>query len=301
MKKFLTVTGEKPVLHRNTANLMQSMLDEVKATITILDELQALIPPLQTTEYEQLSRNIRNEGCREPLLIWQTSKGVVEGTSEDTPINVLIDGHNRYQICQQNSLDFKVSLREFPGLQAVREFMIDNQLGRRNLTPEQLAYLRGLKYRNERQATGRPTLADSDASESSEKGQRTREKLAKEFNVSPRTIIRDKEFSEGIDRLDPELKQNVLKGSTKLPKEVVRVIGRTVPPGSAPLSLAQVKQVRTRQPSTPSGSSKYFTLKSNVEQIIRIASELDPDRTDFPARCHELITMINQVQALYTS
>jgi hypothetical protein len=296
MKKFLTATGEKPVLHRNKANLMQNMLDDVKANITVLADLQALIPPLQAPEYEQLSRNILKEGCREPLIIWQTTKGVIDGTLEDTTLNVLIDGHNRYEICKKNGLEFKVALRDFHTLQEVRDFMIDNQLGRRNLSPEQMSYLRGLKYRNERQAIGRPGQIDKSASNNVEKGERTRDKLAREFNVSPRTIVRDKEYSEGIDRLEPMLKQNVLKGTTKIPKEIVREIGRTVSPSSLPLSFAQVEQIIPKPTNTFSESNQESNLKNIVKQIALIANELDPERSDFISQCNELIALLNKVQ-----
>src|ERR1051326_4531976 len=102
MKKFKTASGEPPVLHRNSANLMQNMLDEVKATITVLPELKGLIPPLQPAEFEQLEANIQREGCRETLLIWQTTQGVLDGDTNTAPLNILIDGHNRYAICKKH-------------------------------------------------------------------------------------------------------------------------------------------------------------------------------------------------------
>jgi hypothetical protein len=299
MKKFRTDSGEQPVLHRNTANLMQNMLDEVKATITILPELKGLIPPLQTAEFDQLEANILREGCRETLLIWQTTQGVIDGNTNNSPLNVLIDGHNRYAICTKHSLDFKISLRDFPTLQAVRDFMIDNQLGRRNLTPEQMSYLRGLKYRNERQATGRPTQGNLDADEPGEKlAQRTRDKLAKEFNVSPRTILRDRDYSQGIDRLTPELKQEVLKGSKKVPKEVLREIGRTAPSDASSLSLDQLLPnapsegavVATNQADT---SSNLSGLLKNIGQL---ANALNPADPAFGPNCDKLIILLKEAK-----
>lgn len=309
MKQFRTASGEPPVLHRNTANLMQSMLDEVKANITILPELKSLIPPLQPAEYEQLEANIQRDGCRESLLIWQTTQGVVDGSSNDAPLNVLIDGHNRYAICTKHGVDFKVSLREFPTLQSVRDFMIDNQLGRRNLTSEQMSYLRGLKYRNERQTTGRPIQGDAGIDDKVEKqAERTRDKLAKEFNVSPRTILRDREYSEGIDRLAPELKQEVLKGTQKVPKEVLREIGRksvdkTISPNAPPLNLADVMAVSgsATAPTEVNADGETQTnvetgVKSLVEKIAQLASALDPAGTTFSADCDKLMALLKEAK-----
>jgi len=33
-------------------------------------ELKSIIPPLTIEEYTQLEKNIINEGCREPLIVW---------------------------------------------------------------------------------------------------------------------------------------------------------------------------------------------------------------------------------------
>ncbi len=304
------------MLHRNSANLMQSMLDEVKNSITILPELQALIPPLQVSEFEQLEANIRKEGCREALLIWQTTQGIVDGTSNSLPLNILIDGHNRHSICSKNSIDFKVALREFPSLQSVRDFMIDNQLGRRNLTPEQMSYLRGLKYRNERQATGRPVqagVAATTGETETRASQRTRDKLAKQFNVSPRTILRDRDYSEGIDRLTPELKQEVLKGNQKVPKEIVREIGRhrktlldnasgdaagMVSSETPPLSLAEVNAITLDKKTA--GVESAAPLQSEVsilvKQIAQLASTLNPEKPDFGFDCDRLVALLMEAK-----
>ena len=303
MKKFATAAGTPPVLHRNTTNLMQSMLDEVKANITVLPELKSFIPSLQTSEYEQLDANLRKDGCRESLLIWQTTQGIVDGSNNDSPLNVLVDGHNRYAICQKNNIDFKVMLREFSNLQAVRDFMINNQLGRRNLTPEQTSYLRGLKYRNERQATGRPVVdGDSSAQEEGDYSltQRTQDRLAKEFNVSPRTIHRDREFSEGIDKLSPDLKQDVLKGKQKVSKELIRAIGKNnendKPPLTLPELLALNEAPLPAKPKQPAHDNKK--LQDVVDKIVKLAAELSPNSSKFETACDKLIALSNEAKRL---
>lgn len=316
MKKFRTASGELPILHRNTANLMQSMLDEVKASITILPELKALIPPLLPTEFEQLTTNIQRDGCRETLSIWQTTQGVLDGSTDDSLVNILIDGHNRYEICQKHSIEFKIALREFPNLQAVRDFMIDNQLGRRNLTPEQMSYLRGLKYRNERLSTGRPTqnVAETEIGGEQE-AQRTRDKLAKEFNVSPRTILRDRDYSEGLDRLTPELKQQVLQGTQKVSKDVLREIGRRAKPSipvyladsdnaissvSPPLSLADLQTItliKTESISEPLPDQTTI-IAGLIKQIAQSAKALDPVKSTFHADCDALIQLLKEARKI---
>jgi len=90
----------------------------------ILKELEVLIPPLTSEEFKQLERNILEEGIRDPLVTWN---------------GILVDGHNRYRIATEYDIDFVTIEKEFTDMNAVKEWMINNQFGRRNLP----AYERG--------------------------------------------------------------------------------------------------------------------------------------------------------------
>lgn len=97
------------------------------ADITILPELQAYIDPLTPDEYEALERSILTEGCRDALVLWG---------------NVLVDGHNRYRICQQHGVPFQtVHNTGFQSLEDVQLWMIDQHLGRRSISDFQRGVL----------------------------------------------------------------------------------------------------------------------------------------------------------------
>ena len=119
----------------------------IKKNIVILDELKDLIPPLLEVEFLALKDNLRKHGCKDPLKIWQTVNPVInrEGDSDEA-IYVLIDGHNRFQLCNELQIPFNIQIDNFESLKEVRDFMIDFQLSRRNITPQQASYLRGLRY-----------------------------------------------------------------------------------------------------------------------------------------------------------
>ena len=89
-------------------------------------EFQGLIPSLTEDEYQQLEANIIADGCRDALVTWN---------------GILIDDHNRYRICQENDIPFATISKDFPDREAVIEWIIRNQFGRRNLTPFQRAEL----------------------------------------------------------------------------------------------------------------------------------------------------------------
>jgi ParB-like chromosome segregation protein Spo0J len=88
-------------------------------TMQILKELEALIPPLTSEEFKQLERNILEEGIRDPLVTWN---------------GILVDGHNRYRIAKEHDINYITVEKEFTDMNAVKEWMVNNQLGRRNLS-----------------------------------------------------------------------------------------------------------------------------------------------------------------------
>jgi len=87
-------------------------------TLKIDSEFAALIPPLEIEEREQLEKNLLADGCRDPLCAWN-------GT--------LVDGHNRHEICTRYGIAYEVEEMEFADREEAKVWMINNQLGRRNL------------------------------------------------------------------------------------------------------------------------------------------------------------------------
>ncbi len=95
--------------------------------IVVLPELKAYIDPLTPDEYEALERSILDEGCRDALVLWG---------------NILVDGHNRYGICQKHGLPFKTIQNErFQNMEDIHLWMIDQHLGRRSVSDFQRGVL----------------------------------------------------------------------------------------------------------------------------------------------------------------
>jgi N6-adenosine-specific RNA methylase IME4 len=94
--------------------------------LQIKDEFKKLIPPLTVEEFKQLEDNCISEGIRDAIVTWN---------------GYIIDGHNRYEIAQKYGLEFRVEAMEFEGEDEVKEWMILNQFGRRNLNNYQRSVL----------------------------------------------------------------------------------------------------------------------------------------------------------------
>jgi hypothetical protein len=95
--------------------------------ITVNEELKAYIDPLTPEEHAALERSILAEGCRDALVLWG---------------DVLVDGHNRYGICQKHGLPFQtVQNARFKSMEDVHLWMIDQHLGRRSVSDFQRGVL----------------------------------------------------------------------------------------------------------------------------------------------------------------
>ncbi|UCU98271.1 plasmid replication/partition related protein [Acidovorax radicis] len=95
--------------------------------IVVNEELKAYIDPLTPDEHEALERSILADGCRDALVLWG---------------DVLVDGHNRYGICQKHGLPFQtVQNPRFQSMEDVHLWMIDQHLGRRSVSDFQRGVL----------------------------------------------------------------------------------------------------------------------------------------------------------------
>ena len=74
---------------------------------------------MSENEFQLLEQNILRDGIRDPLVVWG---------------DTLIDGHNRYAIAQKHGLEYKTVQIELEDDTAAKIWIMNNQLGRRNLS-----------------------------------------------------------------------------------------------------------------------------------------------------------------------
>jgi len=150
-------------------------------------EFQARIPKLKPSELAALEASIVGEGCRDALVVW----------SRDGKDDVLVDGHNRKAICDQLGIAYKTAAMSFDNRQAVIDWMLRHQLGRRNLSKEAASDLIGQVY-NQRK---KPHGGDKISSTQNEYLEKTCEAVASELGVSRSTVQRGGDYATAIDRL----------------------------------------------------------------------------------------------------
>jgi hypothetical protein len=95
--------------------------------IVVNPDLKAYIDPLTPDEHDALERSLLAEGCRDALVLWG---------------DVLVDGHNRYGICQKHGIAFQtLQSNLFKSMEDVHLWMIDQHLGRRSVSDFQRGVL----------------------------------------------------------------------------------------------------------------------------------------------------------------
>jgi hypothetical protein len=235
-------------------------------------EFQDLISPLTTEEFNQLETNILADGIREPIVCWE---------------NIIIDGHNRYKIAQNHGLEYKTIAKEFADRDEVIDWMINNQLGRRNLSQETQSYLRGLQYEREKvkeafkgnqySKSGGP---QNDAYQN--KGEHpTANKLAIQHNVSRATIERDATFSKAIDTITantaPDIKHKMLNGEINITKNDAKQLAKLKPVEQKEIiekSIEEKISVKQAMGGTMKAKAIIAINEEAIEPIAKVTSLL---------------------------
>ena len=180
--------------------------------LLIDEEFKILLPALDEDTLAMLEANLLENGCRDPLVVWG---------------NILIDGHNRYDICTKHGIPFTTVPREFNSRDDVLIWIISTQVSRRNLTPIQLSYYRGLHYMADKRlvknSSGRNQYSEVKyQNEPKPENQCTAARLSTHYNVSPVTIKRDSKVAEAINAIgetSKEAKRYILSGKTNITRK----------------------------------------------------------------------------------
>jgi phage N-6-adenine-methyltransferase len=232
-------------------------------------EFAALIPPLAVEERQQLEQNLVEHGrARDPLIAWKNEGSLI-----------LLDGHNRYEICTRLGLPFSVCKLCFDDRQAAEDWIDRNQLGRRNLDARQMSLLRGRRYNRIKKKQGAPSGNDNAAKQSGQnvRFENTAEKLAGEHNVTEKTIRRDGQFAEAVEKLGIE--QDVAARRIDASKHEIVAAAASLPEEPAPSDIEQAAETVKARPhvANNSGDNEWYTPKEFVDAARRVVGDFDLD------------------------
>ena len=187
--------------------------------LTIDPEFSTLCWPLDEDEIAELHASILGEGCRDPILYWKCGDK-----------NIIVDGHNRHKFCTERGIEYRTQEMIFADRDSAHDWIIQNQLGRRNASAVQRRYLIGSLTIARRAAaegaSGRVLASIVD-------------EVAKEVHTSRRQIYDDMDLTRKLDAMKepfPKIHQAVVLGHVTahnaellcdLPPEIVARIETT--------------------------------------------------------------------------
>jgi len=186
-------------------------------TLKVHSDLQTLLPPLSDAEYKGLEADILEHGCLSPLVTWN---------------DTIVDGHNRYAICQDHELPFETVELEFETLDDAKFWAWSHQEHRRNLTPFQRTEI-ALQFKPMLATKSRENMSAGGGDQKSEQAKsgrenstnpisekNTRDQIAKLAGVSNNTVSRVEYLDEHADE---DTKQRLRSGETTINREYTRL------------------------------------------------------------------------------
>ena len=203
------------------------------SALKIDPEFQGKIPPLTFEELNQLEANILRDGrIINPIIVWR---------------GLIVDGHNRYTIAKKHpEIPFTVHEKEFASRYEAIIWICKNQLGRRNLTPEQKKYLIGKQYEAEKCANGGDRKSPAAKSGYGKRNligaPKTCYKVAAESGVGRTYVIEAEHYAKGLDAAEeavPGTRQKVLSGEVKPTAAEIASVARA-PPEERPALVAEI-------------------------------------------------------------
>jgi pyruvate/2-oxoglutarate dehydrogenase complex dihydrolipoamide acyltransferase (E2) component len=200
--------------------------------ITIDREFKNLIPAISDEERKQLEQNIVEfGGARDPLVVWSNGDR-----------DILLDGHNRYEICTRLGLNYHVEAMEFASRDEAADWIDRNQLGRRNLSRQDYKLLLGRRYNRAKKADNSRPGNDNASKERGGQNvhrEKTAEKLAREHGVDEKTVRRAGQFQAAAEKLGIE--GDIAAGKVKASEADVVKAAKTLP---AKPTREQVEEAR---------------------------------------------------------
>jgi len=285
--------------------------------VEIDSEFQALIPAMQPDERLQLEANIVADGCRDPLVVWfkpapqpgehkcyaydesKCNLRIGDGvwTCEHCEHNpalleyVLVDGHNRYEICTRLGIEFDTVEMEFQSRDDAVLWICKNQFGRRNLTDYQRGVLAlRMKPIVEAQAKAQQGARTdiSPKSDESTKPIRTDDVVAGLANIGRNTLRKIEKLEIAAE---PEVKRLAAAGAVsinlatqfaELPQEVQQAAIASVLENSEPVKEVMREAVKNYR-AIGAGENEWYTPAEYADLARDVMGGIDLD----PASCEQ--------------
>ena len=249
-------------------------------------EFQSKIPPLTAEERSQLEANILEEGrLLNPLIVWNS---------------FIVDGHNRFEILKEHpEIEYTILEKEFAGREEAIVWICKNQLGRRNLTPEQRCYLVGKQYEAEKLAHGGSRKMEGEQpschGDNLVSQPKTCERIAQENGVNWRSVIRSEKFAQNVDAAEaavPGTREKILSGKVKPTAAELALVSRAAPE-ERPGLVAEI--CRPRQEKQAAREKQSVQEKMEAQEAKPTLPELPKPNNGRRSQSRNILASIQEI------
>lgn len=297
---FAHPTGFNPVDQVKPA---ENIDEETVESLRIDPEFMGLNPPLDPVEKEELKRSLLKEGCRDKLAICR-----LDGEY------VLLDGHNRYGICQELGIPFETTKIDISNRIEAKIWILKNQMARRNLNESQRAMLAValMDLYAEDAKLRQGTRTDMGKNLDQSKAGRSAKKAGDDMGISPQTVIfAGKVAKKGI----PELAGLVNSGkvavsaaakATSLPPDTQRIVVEKVEEKILKGKRADIAAIiREIAPKTPESDAQEHIKKfsKNLDACLKLlggiqASPSAENLAEMQTKVQEILAKLKEIESL---
>ena len=243
------------------------MAEKSLRPLKIEPQFKNLIRPLQRKEYLQLEQNILSEGCRDPIILWN---------------GVIVDGHNRYEICMRHQIPFAVIEMDFACKAEAIAWICANQLGRRNISEETRKFLIGKQFEAEKlagaiknpngnnQYSAYIETVDIDSQgrdKETHSRSKTAERIAKNNHISKGTVEKYAIYARALEALaekDAGIVPRILSGQYKIAHKNVVELSKLTP--------QEIRKVEQRIKKTQQPFIQYNQSRSAIREVSKHTS-----------------------------
>lgn len=254
-------------------------LSDIKINV----DFENLIPKLTTEQFTRLEENMVGEGrARNPLVIWKGH-------------DILTDGHNRLRVLKAHpELGWTFVEQEFADEDDVKEWIIKNALGTRNLTEMQFTLLTSQLFDMRKKRVGNPNAKGKGGrfqkSEKPTNGD-TAGQLAKELGIDRSSVYSASRVARGLDAAEaaiPGTKARVESGELKAQKGEMASWGKKTP--------EQIKESVAAVEAR--GSKKNKSNLSETKELLKKIDNISAEMASVSTTQYGLADLLKEIDAL---
>jgi len=237
----------------------------------VSNRLKALLPSLSKEELKQLKANIDSDGeILDPLVYWHDGRR-----------NVVIDGMHRFAIARKGSLAFPSKSMEFDSYEDAELWILNHQLGKRNLSnPKEFRDLIGKTYNREKGRRGGDHTTQEAKYQSDTLLPDAAQKIAEKAGVSASTVKRNGARVAAIEGLSKAAKVAAEKATDAEVKRLAKLepaeqdkVARAVRVGQAKTVSEAIKKTGPKPAGKAPKASKGREVVSSAKLVDQLTKQ----------------------------